>query len=591
MQQDTADLLGLSDEIRQSPLKSTEKLDSADLVGMDSLLVDEKADPFASIVSLDFGRQSDSVLGQQASESSRQFFGTSATSFDVDSLAGNQVRESNVNSISSAISKMKRQVLLPASADVSVNSLAGQEVRESNGYSTSSAMSKLKREILLPPSADISTSSIDVGDESSLKTPSHSVYSSNPASADSIMPNHVKSRIVPSPAAVETNYFQLPTRKWIERSAFCDIPISDPLAEPIQKAFTGYFSTSKPTRHILSLEEALALPDPYKALVDANSWRSLARLARNDIIGIHPLQVDAIMRLWLLRWWALSKLCMFDIIQSEVDGLNAMDPVDMNFEDYPGIFADRTGPMVSFELVMFLCTLPSKKGIHHESINRMHKLLFRRFTHSNYELDAKLRARVVCQMVNVLLAMQDYVNAALKLESIAIFFNDDPDIWSAIGRIYLQLGNIPSVHRAFLQVEKKLDIYQQGHESVLDYAVPESCLRPDLVMANRAFLLISQGKFELARGILTNLASSSTDVVSVNNIGICHLYLGSVVQASNFLETIVNGTPHAASWEPLISNLALMYDLMERSADKKRRMVKILSIAVGDNFNGDCIKL
>lgn len=186
----------------------------------------------------------------------------------------------------------------------------------------------------------------------------------------------------------------------------------------------------------MTIEDALEFPDPYKALISSNSMRNLAILARNDLIATHPQNVDDIMRLWFIRWWALLKLSFFDIIKLEADKLNVFEHEGSGlfFEQYPQVFPDRTGPMISFELKIFINSIPSLKGNHFESLHLMYQMLYARSLQC-YKLNKLQRTRIVFQIINLLLSMEDTISAAAVLNSIASNMEENVDIWSALGRL------------------------------------------------------------------------------------------------------------------------------------------------------------
>jgi hypothetical protein len=100
-------------------------------------------------------------------------------------------------------------------------------------------------------------------------------------------------------------------------------------------------NTAKPARKLMTIEEALEHPDAYQALIESNSMRAVAQLARNDLIATHPLQVDRIMHLWFVRWWAMLRLSLFDAIKLEADKLNVFEAQELVYEAYPQFFPDR----------------------------------------------------------------------------------------------------------------------------------------------------------------------------------------------------------------------------------------------------------
>jgi hypothetical protein len=184
----------------------------------------------------------------------------------------------------------------------------------------------------------------------------------------------------------------------------------------------------------MTIEQALTFDDPYQALIKANSMRAISILARNDLIALHPANVDEIMRLWLTRWWALLRLSLYDIIKMEADKLNVHDYRSLKFENYPEVFSDRTGPMISFELKMFINTIPSFKGNYSESIHLMYQMIYSRPLKC-YNLTPVQHSRIIFQIVNLLISMDDQVLAGSVLSSFASTIGDDVDVWSAVGRL------------------------------------------------------------------------------------------------------------------------------------------------------------
>lgn len=89
--------------------------------------------------------------------------------------------------------------------------------------------------------------------------------------------------------------------------------------------------------------------------------------------------------------------------------------------------------------------------------------------------------------------------------------------------------------------------------------------------------------------LITLRPESST---AINNLAICYLYAGNVIQASNFLESFLISNPHLGGSNPeLISNLASMYDLTDSSLTKKKALIKAIIQSCGDNFDTQCLKL
>lgn len=415
------------------------------------------------------------------------------------------------------------------------------------------------------------------------------------------MPAHIKIRLAPVPAVIKSQFLHLPTRKWVDRNIFVDIPVVDLLSEALNKTFTGPYTSIKPVRKMMTIEEALLQAeneqslgddkvDAYLLLYLSRSFRSIAQLAKNDLISCDPLNIPAIMRFWYLRWTSMLRLGHFKLIKVEWEKLKIASIVNgqnlMFYELYASSFGDQNGPMISFELEVFICCIPCFTGNHHDGIHNLYLLLFPRPDHKSRNLTVIQRTRIAIQIINVLLNMDGNLILAIEcLKSLSIHFGEDVDIWSAIGRLFLQVGDVVQAAIIFKRVE--------GFLGISTDVLPIDYSRYDLVLSNRAYLLMADGRFSEALGPLLELISKSpSDITAVNNLAVCQLHAGNVGQASSFLESIVIDYPrHAATDERLIFNLASMFDLGELTMDKKRRIMKIVGNNAGDDFDADCFKL
>ncbi|KAI8915049.1 hypothetical protein BC831DRAFT_388224, partial [Entophlyctis helioformis] len=460
-----------------------------------------------------------------------------------------------------------------------------------------------------------------------------------------------RTRLNALPPPLEPHMFTLPTRKWTDPTSFVEVPYIDRLGDAIARGFANIPELRRPSRHIMTLDQAVGMDDPYKALVQAHSWRSLAQLARCDIISSHPADVDKLSRLWLLRWYALSRLQFFDHIQTEMDRVGELETPELVFERRPDVWPNRRGPLASFELRLFCNLVPAMKGNHYESIRRMYKLLYsyrkqvqhaqtRTAHHQQHQPQAAeqmpgdhhdgqgdratvasptmsdwktTQAVVLMHVANLLAQAQDFPGAASILDQLwAIRPADDMDFLAALGRVYLQIGDLPLAKKTFLRIEQHLGLpideskqtFVSGTgsksmpaivKSVILTPLPQTDLpRPDLVLSHRGFLHMAEGEFEAGAACFMDLLSRlPTYTAAVNNLAICHLYMGNVGQAASFLESLMGESPKTAGVsEDLVFNLCTMYDLTEHSLDKKRKLLaNVVSLNAGDDFSAEMLKL
>lgn len=157
------------------------------------------------------------------------------------------------------------------------------------------------------------------------------------------------------------------------------------------------------------------------------------------------------MKLWHLRWTALLKLSKFDIIETEISNLKALDLKEMCFDDYQEFFPARLGTMISFDVLLIICKLPSFKGNHNESIYRLFKLL----TPENYwdfKPSREQHFRIILNIVNIVVKIPDLIRAIELAQIVSNEFPGNLDILALVGRLELQVGNINAAHNTFSKV-------------------------------------------------------------------------------------------------------------------------------------------
>lgn len=156
----------------------------------------------------------------------------------------------------------------------------------------------------------------------------------------------------------------------------------------------------------------------------------------------------------------------------------------------------------------------------------------------------------------------------------------EPQLLSGIGRIFLQIGDIKTAEKYFQDVEKvtqKLD----GLQGKI------------MVLMNRAFLHLGQNNFAEAHRFFTEiLRIEPTNAVANNNSAVCLLYLGKLKDSLQQLEAMVQQDPRQPLHESVLFNLTTMYELeSSRSAQKKQSLLEAVAVKEGDSFNTQCLKL
>ncbi|KAM6367656.1 trafficking protein particle complex subunit 12 isoform 4-T5 [Alca torda] len=260
--------------------------------------------------------------------------------------------------------------------------------------------------------------------------------------------------------------------------------------------------------------------------------------------------------------------------------------------------------MVPFSMRILHAELPQYLGNPQESLDRLHSMKIicakilenleqglaedgsmTNITQENRQASVQLwrsrLGRVMYSMANCLLMMKDYVLAVDAYRTVIKYYpQQEPQLLSGIGRIFLQIGDIKTAEKYFQEVEKvthKLD----GLQSQI------------MVLMNRAFLHLGQNNFAEAHRFFTEiLRIDSSNAVANNNAAVCLLYLGKLKDSLRQLEGMVQQDPKHYLHESVLFNLTTMYELeSSRSMQKKQALLEAVAIKEGDSFNTQCLKL
>jgi len=140
-----------------------------------------------------------------------------------------------------------------------------------------------------------------------------------------------------------------------------------------------------------------------------------------------------------------------------------------------------------------------------------------------------------------------------------------------IGRIFLQLGD----------VSKAQIWFSKGNPD------------PFVVRINFANLAIFANNYaEALAEFQAALQIQPENSMLINNIAVCHLYLGRLQEAIYLLESKIGENPKKFLNESLVMNLATLYELSSAySLHKKQNILATLNANFGDAFKSDCLKM
>ncbi len=116
--------------------------------------------------------------------------------------------------------------------------------------------------------------------------------------------------------------------------------------------------------------------------------------------------------------------------------------------------------------------------------------------------------------------------------------------------------------------------------------------RPDLVLSHRAYLCVAQGEFDAAKSYLVDLVSMfPQNMIAVNNLAVCQLLSGGAEESRSLMVSFLQEHPDICKTEPFLANLCLLYNLSDKTIERKKALVTTICQVVGHDFGIYCLKL
>ncbi|KAI0825810.1 hypothetical protein BC629DRAFT_1276940 [Irpex lacteus] len=358
---------------------------------------------------------------------------------------------------------------------------------------------------------------------------------------------------------------------------FLPIPNTDPLTTLLTKYIPP---ERRPSRDLTGQWHRA----DFHTLVMTNSWRAIARMARDRIVSANPEDLTLILSLWYLRLSALARMRLFNQTSAECANLftvlNSIQP-----ESARNWLYERILP---FELEVLHAKTKYWAGDHMGYLDALVSLLKR------CKLQARQMARKKDQVANgmwkergsrlclilasQLIEMRDYIAAAKLLEPLCKQEDglSSPHLESAVARIYLQGGHIEMAVKHFSAVVQDKDA------------------DASLKTMNAALLASAEGDWEKANQAFKQLLQIEPDnFAAVNNLAVTLLSQGHIQEGIQILEDALKTSPSLITVaEPLLFNLSTLYELRSSTAaEKKRELLIEVAKWAGDGLRTACLKM
>lgn len=383
---------------------------------------------------------------------------------------------------------------------------------------------------------------------------------------------------------------------------------STELTDPIQILLCHFDGeAAAANRQTLTADKVTQDDKGIRDLIQAGCWRAGANLCARILTAYgqgyerkqQPIKhTPHSLQLWFTRLALLVKIQQVEMAMAEMVAFGNLDSPDLFYEFYGDLYgANRAGSMVAFSFRLLIAELPSHNHNRiSEAEERLCQLLVvvRRVISNLDELlgpnataqdrGEALRlwqareVRVIHSLVNCTLRKKDYHNS-LQLLCRLLDEGHGPQsaLFSMLGRVYLQLGDVVRAQRAF---NSAADLRSGKKESIA-------------TLMDAALVAIAQNAFAEAFAYYQKaLALDPDNALLVNNAAVCLLYMGRMQDSMLMLEEKLGTKPNLMIHNPTVLNVCTLYELESSlTTQRKLGMLRLASQWRSDNLSSNSFKL
>ncbi|EDV97627.1 trafficking protein particle complex subunit 12 [Drosophila grimshawi] len=381
------------------------------------------------------------------------------------------------------------------------------------------------------------------------------------------------------------NLWQLPTpNEPGKQSTHLIMPglhIANDLPDPIAVAVRQHLEEAElQQRKILGVEDVTQDERGIRTLINAGCFRAAVNLTGRLLTiygqgygrGGQPAKHSPhSLQLWFTRLALLAKLGEYELLQAEAEPFGQLNGPDVFYEFYPEMYKGKQGSIACFSFRLLLAELPIYLGKPHLALDRLSELhVISNDIKAHYETlknetaaefwqrraERVLQSIINCALMMKKFSMIDDIMGGMLLTRTSLSKEERRSLYSAWGRIYLQIGDI-------FGAEQKIAVSRRLRE------INTTADLRDLV--DKGLIAVAKNDFPEAYLIFQKaLHLDSGNTMILNNMGVCLLYAGKLKDAINLYERAINMNPQKSLNESLLVNLSTLYELESNNSKAKK---------------------
>ncbi|BFF97350.1 trafficking protein particle complex subunit 12 [Drosophila madeirensis] len=377
------------------------------------------------------------------------------------------------------------------------------------------------------------------------------------------------------------NLWELPRENDHSKLVMPGIHLQHDLPDPISVAVTQHLGEAElANRKILGVDDVTQDERGLRNLIHSGCLRTAVNLTGRLLTvygqgygraGQPAKHSPHSLQLWFTRLALLAKLGEFELLQTEAEPFGQLTAPDVFYDFYPEMYNGKSGSIACFSFRLLLAELPIYMGKPHIALDRLSELhvtsteikqhFIQLQNKTAEEFWQKRCERVLHSIINCGLMMKkfsmiDDIMDGTLLKRSNLSKDDQRSLYSAWGRIYLQIGDIFGAEQKFA-VSRRLR---------------EMNSAPDLRdLMDKGLIAVAKNDFPEAYLIFQKaLHLDSGNTLILNNMGVCLLYAGKLKDAINLYEHAINQNPQRSLNESLLVNLSTLYELESNNSKAKK---------------------